>query len=289
MRMKFYLAALLFLSFFCFSASISAYEKSQCLEGCEEGGIPPEWIRTAHWDGPKSWIRVAIGTGKTRWEAKKWAMEDAKQKASFLNTKDCVSLNDKTPCNESVNREIAISYFSNEVTMKSNENSVYTVYLLVQISRNPSMIHEPDPEKRKNMYDEVTETPPFSARVFVPGMAQIHKGQKVKGALFITGEALFIGGIAASFGMSSYYKSRSDDKSLRQDKREAFEKRADYAAYAGWAFVGAAAALYIANIIDGAVTPLAGFHLFYKKTGEKIVLAPTATFTSVGLAMNLNF
>ena len=36
---------------------------------------------------------------------------------------------------------------------------------------------------------------PFSARPFVPGMAQIYKGQKARGALFITGEQEQLGSI----------------------------------------------------------------------------------------------
>ena len=160
------------------------------------------------------------------------------------------------------------------------EDGTYTVYLLYQTAFDLS---EP-------MEKISTSTPDnfFSAKVFVPGMAQINKGQKVKGALFIAGEALFIGGIAASFGMSSYYKSRSNDKSLAQDKRNAFENWADVAWYTGWTFVGLAAALYIANIIDGAVAPVEGFTLF-DENGKRIVFTPVATFDSVGLAMNLNF
>ena len=73
----------------------------------------------------------------------------------------------------------------------------YTVYLLVQTAKNPTY-HVENGKISTGDY-------PFSVRVFVPGMAQIYKGQKVKGGLFIGGEILFIGGIAASFGMSSYY------------------------------------------------------------------------------------
>lgn len=160
------------------------------------------------------------------------------------------------------------------------EDGSYTVYLLYQTAKDPSYDLEP-----------LSTTYPkdrFSARIFVPGMAQIYKGQNVKGALFIAGETLFIGGLVASFGISSYCKGRSEDRSLKQDKRDGFENWANAAYYTGWTFVGLAAALYIANIIDGAVSQPGGFALF-DENGKKIVFAPTATFDSVGLAMNLNF
>ena len=117
----------------------------------------------------------------------------------------------------------------------------YEVSLLVQTAKKPD--YDYDEVEVKSIY-------PFSGRVFVPGMAQIYKGQNVKGALFITGEILFIGGIAASFAMQSHYKKKAKDPQL--DKNY-YDNKASYAGYAGWAFVGAAAALYIANIIDGAV------------------------------------
>ncbi|MBQ4437959.1 hypothetical protein II898_03700, partial [bacterium] len=153
----------------------------------------------------------------------------------------------------------------------------YTVYLLVQTAKNPTYQVE---NVRISTGDY-----PFSARVFVPGMAQIYKGQTVKGALFITGEVLFIGGIAASFGMSSYYKSKRNT-THDTGQKQSYTDWANYAGYAGWAFVGAAAALYIANIIDGAVSK---GEPFIEADGKKLSFMPVATPYSFGLAMNLNF
>ena len=158
------------------------------------------------------------------------------------------------------------------------DNGTYTVYLLYQTARDPS-------DKM-----ELISTSPdnfFSAKVFVPGMAQIYKGQNVKGALFITGEVLFIGGLAASFGLSAHYKDRHDNET-NAERRSKYGDWANAAYYTGWTFVGLAAALYIANIIDGAVSQPGDFALF-DENGKRVVFVPTATFDSVGLAMNLNF
>ena len=153
----------------------------------------------------------------------------------------------------------------------------YTVYLLVQTAKNPTYQVE-------NVKISTGEYP-FSARVFVPGMAQIYKGQTVKGALFITGEVLFVGGIAASFGMSTYYKNKRNS-THDTGQKQTYTDWANYAGYAGWAFVGAAAALYIANIIDGAVSK---GEPFIEADGKKLSFMPVATPYSFGLAMNLNF
>ena len=159
------------------------------------------------------------------------------------------------------------------------EDGTYTVYLLYQTAKDPSYNLEP-----------LSTTYPkdrFSARIFVPGMAQIYKGQTVKGTLFIAGEALFIGGIAASFGVSAHYKDRHNNET-NSERRNKYGDWANAAYYTGWTFVGLAAALYIANIIDGAVSQPGDFALF-DENGKRVAFVPTATFDSVGLAMNLNF
>ena len=150
----------------------------------------------------------------------------------------------------------------------------YTVYLLVQTAKNPT--YQVENVKISN------GDYPFSGRVFVPGMAQIYKGQTVKGALFITGEALFIGGIVASFSTMSYFEYLHKQET-RVNK---YGDWANYAYYTGWAFVGAAVALYVANIIDGAVSK---GEPFIEADGKKLSFMPIATPYSLGLAMNLNF
>ena len=167
--------------------------------------------------------------------------------------------------------------------------NVYIVHLLIQVAKYPN------DDRLENLRTDIEYH--FSGRVFVPGMAQIYKGQNLKGALFIAGEALFIGGLAASFGISSHYKDRHNNET-NTERRNKYGDWANAAYYTGWTFVGLAAVLYIANIIDGVVSP--GEEALFKiETDEKgketsrekikFVFAPTATFDSVGLAMNLNF
>ncbi|MBP3471728.1 MAG: hypothetical protein J6K41_05820 [Paraprevotella sp.] len=62
----------------------------------------------------------------------------------------------------------------------------YTAYLLVQTAKNPTLDYESV---------SVTNEYRFSARAFVPGMAQIYKGSKGKGATIIATEAAAVAGI----------------------------------------------------------------------------------------------
>lgn len=284
--MNIYLRLFIFLCFFCFTAIVFA-TGIECVEGCEEDNILPKWTNGFSWDPPESqsFITVVSGSGWDIQAAEEQAYKNIGQAAVDHIRKECIS-RDQLTCNETVNRVVAWKPPLRKVTIKrvkniSREGSSYeyTVYLLVQISKKPAA---------EKQYDKVYDSDqyPFSGRVFVPGMAQIYKGQNVKGGLFIGGEVLFIGGIATSFGMSSYYKSKRNT-THDSGQKQSYSNWANYAGYAGWAFVGAAAALYIANIIDGIVSP--GKPALFDKNGKKIVFAPTATFDSVGLAMNFNF
>lgn len=117
----------------------------------------------------------------------------------------------------------------------------YRVSLLVQTAVNPSFRMEGV---------RVTDQYPFSARVFVPGMAQLHKGSTLKGVLFIVGEAALVGGVVGFEGMRTSAESKIsterdpfwreayiDDVSMYQDRRNRL--------------IGMAVALYAWNIIDG--------------------------------------
>ena len=278
--MKLCLKALLFLCLLSFTTIIFAQE---CVS--EKVEIP-EWTKGRTWRGPKSIITVVKGVGINHKDAKKNAeVEIGKAVASFIGL-DCIVKDGKlTSCDDAIYRTVAYQTLRESepiVTVRKRDGrcvNEYTVYLLVQLPKDLG---------KSELFDEVYDSDqyPFSGRVFVPGMAQIYKGQNVKGALFITGEVLFIGGIAASFGMSSYYKSKRNS-THDSGQKQSYTDWANYAGYAGWGFVGAAAALYIANIIDGIVSP--GKPALFDKNGKKIVFAPTASPYSFGLAMNLNF
>lgn len=261
-------AAFLLLFSFCHDV----FAKGYCIEGYEK----PDWaIKFANDDFGNTRLHVIHERGSSEPAAKRAALQ------SVISNQNMAVGGNVTI---SPNGEILVNGHSLDIRARivdqcteRGEDNWITMHLLVQTAYNPNNDYEQASAKSEYTFKEL------SGRVFVPGMAQIYKGQNVKGALFITGEILFIGGIAASFGMQSHYKKKAQDPEL--DERY-YNNKASYAGYAGWAFVGAAAALYIANIIDGAVSD--GKRSVFVN-GKKIAFVPYTAPKSVGLAMNVNF
>lgn len=150
------------------------------------------------------------------------------------------------------------------------------VNLLVQTAKHPECQYE---------WVWLSDRYPFSPRVFLPGMEQIYKGSKTKGALFITGEIVAAGGIVAF-------------ENLRVSKRSEFNRTHDVAARRKYSddadkmrnlrngFIAGAAAVYLWNIIDGCVAK-GEERVWIKKT--KMRVAPQITPQSAGMAWVLNF
>ena len=151
----------------------------------------------------------------------------------------------------------------------------YKVYLLVQTATHPD-----------NALDRVYvgDKYPFSARVFVPGMAQIYKGSTGKGAAFITGEVLFVGGIVTTQLLCNYYTKKMPDASV--DMGIYYEKMARTCQISRNVCIGGAVALYLWNIIDGAV---AKGRPYVSVDGKMLTFSPYVSSNSSGIAFNLKF
>ena len=165
----------------------------------------------------------------------------------------------------------------------------YRVSLLVQTAKNPEYEYESVSVTRR--YD-------FSPRVFVPGAAQFHKGQKARGALFITGEVVLIGGAVAS---AILYKDT--EKRLLQennlapltdisnyvwgcDPGEYADNMKMYRTIRNACIIGAAA-LYVWNVIDG-VASKGKPHIVIGESSS-INFMPYVDHRSSGLMLSLNF
>ena len=142
-----------------------------------------------------------------------------------------------------------------------------------------------DPEVSPIKGMETTVRYPFSARVFVPGMAQLHKGSTGKGIAFIVGEALAVGGIVAFEGLRSSYKSKIITTHDVQDRQNYIDKTNNMQNLRN-GFIAGALAIYAWNVIDGIVAK-------GKKQVElghvELRFAPFATPEGGGLAMNIQF
>jgi len=149
-------------------------------------------------------------------------------------------------------------------------------YFLYQTQKNPSIT----PESISS-----TDKYPFSARVFVPGLAQIYKGSYGKGAAFISGEVLLIGGIITTEFMRRNY-SQKIAQTHNTNLKESYARNANICAITRNVCIGGAAALYIWNIIDGAVAK-GKTHVVVD--GKTLTFTPFVSTECTGIAMNLKF
>jgi hypothetical protein len=135
------------------------------------------------------------------------------------------------------------------------------VYVLIQVQRNVNGkddFYEADTHICNDpVFDEaltgyLTGDYPFSPRAFIPGMAQLHKGSKGKGILFIVGEIALVGGIVAFEGLRTSYESKINTTHDAASKRNYIDN-ADNMQNLRNGFIAGAAALYVWNVIDGIV------------------------------------
>lgn len=152
----------------------------------------------------------------------------------------------------------------------------YNAYLLIQIAKDPSY-----------QFDEVriSDDYPFSARVLVPGMSQIYKGQSTKGVCFIGGEILFVGSAIVSHSMmtSNINKINSTHNS---SLRYQYTKNANTWQTMRNISIAGAAAVYIWNIIDG-IAAKGEERVFLGM--NNVSVSPYSDLNSTGIALNLKF
>lgn len=135
------------------------------------------------------------------------------------------------------------------------------------------------------MFDEfrITEKYGFSARALVPGWGQMHKGSIGKGITIIATEAAAIGGIIYTENMRATYKSKM--QSQPKYAKEYNSKAANFE-IARNCCIGAAAAIYVYNLIDAVVA--SGARRVVVKP-RKMHFGATASNDFCGLAVSYNF
>lgn len=236
---------------------------------------PPEWLGGYREDLPNSYLEVIFGDGRDMEEAQNMAAKNI----IYLRSLGVGQRSEVT-----VNNGIISVKGSQDLLVKANiidtyteySGGMYRVYLLVQVLKHPSYSYEPV---------HVTNKYPFSGRVFVPGMAQIHKGQTGKGVGFITGEIAFIGGIVASEFLRQSYDAKvlsTHSYILRKD----YADKANICMLSRNIAIAGAAALYIWNIIDGADAK-GKTHIVIGDA--QLLFAPYVSSETGGLALSVKF
>lgn len=204
--------------------------------------IQPEWINGYFKQLSNSYIEVVSASGYDLKSARdKAANEAIKRRSMATGTEASVSIKGNALNVESNHNLIVKARILDEYV--EHTNTGYTVYLLVQTALNPTFEYDPV---------SWTETYPFSARVFVPGMAQLQKGSKGKAAFFIGTETAFIGGIVIAECMRASYETKVNSTHDINLKRNYINNANICSNVRNVAIVGAAA-IYLWNVIDGIV------------------------------------
>lgn len=172
------------------------------------------------------------------------------------------------------------------------------IYILVQVQLNVNGVDDfytLDASRYKDSHfnnrlkeynAEQTGHYPFSARVFVPGMAQLHKGSKAKGLFFIVGEAACVGGLVIAESLRASYDSKAVSTQNTEQKKTYYD-RADNCENIRNGLIAGAAALYIWNVIDGIAAK--GKKRTVMLGDTQLRVSPYATPQCGGFALSFNF
>lgn len=258
---RFYLTLLLSVLFLFKSATVNAQEK-------------PLWYDGYYDETSISYLKVLVGTSNGSYD-------NAHENAIKQLFKDNV-----------LDSDVEIKMYGDMFDIKSNNNVrikarviaeyremiayEYICHILVQVVKDPSYD-----------FDKVTisDDYPFSARVFLPGMAQMHKGQSAKGIGFIAGEIVFVGSSIMTHSMikSNVNKALSTHNTSLKYK---YLRNANICQTVRNVSIASAAALYLWNVIDGiAAKGKETVHL-----GQNgVSVSPYADFNSTGIALNFKF
>lgn len=235
----------------------------------------PDWIKGYFRELSNSYIEVVSASGYDLESAREKAANEAiKRRSLATGTEASVSVSNNMLSVELEHELIVKARILDEYAVHTYTG--YTVYLLVQTAKNPTLVYDPV---------SVTDKYPFSARAFVPGMAQLHKGSIGKGIAFITGEILMVGGVVAFECMRSYYDTRINT-THNADARLDYIRNAQLMSGLRDGFIAGAVAVYVWNVIDGIVAKGSRHILIGEST---LNLTPYMDTRHAGIMLTFNF
>lgn len=136
--------------------------------------------------------------------------------------------------------------------------------------------------------DNIVVTTKYPAAGFmsvVPGVAQLYKGSTIKGGLILGGEILAAGGILLCENTrASYIKKMYEQPKYARE----YNSLADNWETSRNICIGAAAAIYVYNLIDGFVADGAK-RVVVKQKRYQFSAMPYSTHNSVGMSLALTF
>lgn len=237
----------------------------------------PVWLDDSFKDGQYSYVEVVYGVG--------YDEGDARDKALQMIIKRR-NMSTGARAKVSISGDRVVVSGSDELTVKARVLDEFVehvapgqwrVSLLVQTAKNPEYPFE-------NV--TVTDKYPVSARVLIPGMAQIHKGSTGKGLAFIAGEVALVGGIVFSEAMRTSNINlmstthNTENLKIYMDRSQTWMTARNIC-------IAAAAALYVWNIVD-AVAARGKSHLVIGDYAS-IGMAPYVDNRSAGMSLAMKF
>ncbi len=236
----------------------------------------PEWVEGYFIERANSYIEVVSAVGYSEDNARDKAVRIIVGRRS-LATGQHAQISIKNG-NINVNGSDALTVKSRIIDQYTERLGAgeYRVSLLVQTAKHPEFPYEPV---------AVTDKYKFSSRVFVPGMAQIHKGHTTRGILFIAGEIAAVGGIVTFEGLRSSYEAKIKRTHNANDIQR-YINMSDNMCNIRNGFIAGAAAIYAWNIIDGIVAK-GKKHVVIGSA--QIAFVPYSSATSQGMQVCVTF
>ncbi len=236
----------------------------------------PQWVNGFFQEETNSYIEVVSADGSDLESARNKAAQTIIERRSVATGQRAKVIIKDGAIQVSGSDELTVKARIIDEYWERYGNGQYHVSLLVQTAKNPT--YEYERVKVTNQYG-------FSPRVFVPGMAQLHKGSTGKGIFFITAEVAMLGGVVISEGLRSSYESKINS-THNASERQNYINKADNMQNIRNGCIAGAVAMYAWNVIDGVVAK-----------GKKHVvigdaslhIAPYASPQSNGVMLSLNF
>ncbi len=124
------------------------------------------------------------------------------------------------------------------------------------------------------------------AMSIIPGVGQIYKGSTIKGVCMLGGvAALGLGALLCENTRSDYKNKMKEQPDFAKD----YNTKANNYETARNIFIGAAAALYVYNLIDAAVAKGTRRIRVEKNHGSSIAISPMVTPDNAGIMLTYNF
>lgn len=237
-------------------------------------GQKPMWANNYHKDLENSYIDVFSAIGSTIDEARSNALKQVTLERNRATGAyyTITEQNGKATTSSQSNIEVksrVIDVYDERVS------GGYKVSLLVQVARNPMY-----------NFESVNVTDQYSAgaRIIIPGLAQIYKGQTTKGLIMLGGV------VGCGIGALVFENTRSDYKNKMKEQPEfaqTYNTKANNNETARNVCIGAAAAFYVWSLIDGIASK--GKRRVFVGKNSSLAIHPVASSEGAVLALTYNF